>query len=247
MNLKIDDLLKGRNSKKEQLVYDIVIILLIGFAIVGLVVVAKFIGFAYHMGQAGYIYELNLEQRYDAYLWSGVYGVAVRVDGYNNIISYNLTGLSMVEANLLFSCMEKGKAHEVYASTVPSSQIQWDTVQAASTADIDSYLEVNSTNAMSATQTFTHTISVEVGKRNISAPGTYTNKLDENPPATFDVGILKDGLGHILIFAHALNNFSLGFNGRIYNYQMILPIKENSTEVYYFFTDPTDYCPTGQG
>ena len=61
------------------------------------------------------------------------------------------------------------------------------------------------------------------------------------------MGILKDGQGNIIFITHALANFTQGFNGKIYNYQMILPVKNGTNPVYYFFTDPNDVCPVGEG
>lgn len=60
------------------------------------------------------------------------------------------------------------------------------------------------------------------------------------------MGIMKDGSGNLIFITHALSNFTRGFNNRIYNYQMILPIRNGTTPTYYFFTDPNDICPEGE-
>jgi len=231
--------------KEHALYYALIFILLIS-SMAGLVFVADFIGYTFHSGQGGYIYQINLRYTEQTQTWAGVYGVAVRVPGYTNIIYYSVTGGSMQEANLLFDCLEPGIENEVYASFVPSSSIDWGSVVPATVEDIDTYLEVNTSHVFSASNTFTQSATYEIGTVSYTSPSTFTFKEGEVIPATFDLGILKDGNGNILIATH-IANFTTGFNGRLYNYQMILPVKNGTNPRYYFFTDPNDVCPAGEG
>ncbi|MFH1174609.1 MAG: DUF87 domain-containing protein [archaeon] len=245
MNRTLADI-PGKQDKKELVLY-IALILVIGMlALSGLYIVGKFIGMAFHAGQAGYIYQINILQKQQSAYWMGVYGVAVRVPDYTNEIYYPASGGGMLEANLLFECLQPGIEHEVYASQVPSSSIDWATLQPATTTDVDDYVELSASAAASGTSTFQITQSYQVGSTTYNAPATFTYKEGELTPATFDLGVLKDGNGNLVFVTHIMN-FTSGFNGRLYNYQLMIPVRFNTTPTYYFFTDRNDVCPEGEG
>ncbi|MGV8150802.1 MAG: helicase HerA domain-containing protein [Candidatus Woesearchaeota archaeon] len=249
MNRKIDEIGKRIKDKKNMYIGIIVISLLL-LSIIGLVALSTFIGNVYQnymSGQAGYVYEVVLEYRECAYLWSGVFGAAVMVTGYNNPQDLTISSCGMYDTNLLFNCLQPATEHEVMASLVPSTDIDWSSLQAATAADVDAYLEVGPTNLMSATRTFTQTASFAIGAMQYTVPATYTKTSSGNGSNTFDIGLLKDGSGNLIYVAHANTNFSRGFNNRFYNYQMILPVKNGTNPTYYFFTDPNDVCPAGEG
>lgn len=249
MNRRIDDIGKRMKDKKNTIIVFILLVVVL-FAILGLVLLSTFIGNVYQnymSGQAGYIYEVVLEYRECAYSWSGVFGAAVMVSGYNNPQEETLSSCGMYDVNLLFNCLQPAIDHEVMASQVPQTDIDWSTLQAATAADVDSYLQVSSTHLMSATKTFTQTASYQIGSVQYTVPATFTNKGSSNDSNQFDLGILKDGSGNLIFITHALSNFTRGFNNRFYNYQMILPIRNDTNPLYYFFTDPNDVCPEGEG
>lgn len=250
MNRRIDDIGKRIKDKKNTLIVMILVLLVLS-SILGLIVLSTFIGNVYQnyfSGQAGYIYEVVLEYRECAYLWSGVFGAAVMVTGYTNPQEDTISSCGMYDKNLLFNCMQPGIEHEVMASQVPSTSIGWNSLRAASPADVDAYLGINTTNLMSATRAFSDIISFDIGNTKYTVPGTYTRKgSSANDSLNFDLGILKDGSGNIIFITHALRNFTRGFNNRFYNYQMILPLINGTNPTYYFFTDPNDVCPEGEG
>ena len=249
MNRKIDDII-GQKKEKRNTQYVTLITILMICTIFGLIFLSTFIGFVYQnyiSGQAGYIYEVVLDYRQCAYLWSGTFGAAVMVPGYTNPQDAQVSSCGMYDTNLLFSCLQSGTNHIVMASQVPSSSIDWSSIQAADTGDVDTYLDVTQNNLMSGTRTFTQAITYQIGGRQYFVPGTYTNKGNGTNSENFDMGILKDSNGNIIYITHILNNFTRGFNGRVYNYQMILPIRNGTNPDYFFFTDPNYVCPQGQG
>ncbi|MBN1377356.1 DUF87 domain-containing protein, partial [Candidatus Woesearchaeota archaeon] len=245
-NRTLDDLKKGRNYHKYNIVYTLYIAVMVVLVFISLVFVAKYIGYYYHAGEAGYIYETNLIIKKPAEMWAGVYGMAVRVPGYTNQQSADIEGNDMVEKNLLFDCLQPDINNEVYASLTPPDNIDWDTIQEATTDDVDDYLGTGGTGLTAAANTYTQTGSVDVGTTQLSPPITYTYDQANGSFSGFDTGILKDWSGHLVYFAH-IKNFTHGFDDRIYNYQIILPVKNNTEETYYFFTDPYDVCPAGEG
>lgn len=247
MNRKIDEI--GKKEKSNKLLLGI-LILLIFSSVMGLVFLSTFVGNAYQnylAGQAGYVYQVVLEYRECAYNWAGVFGAAVMVQGYNNQQSLTVSSCGMYDTNLLFDCLQPDIDHEVMASQVPSTDIDWGSLQPATAADVDAYIDNAITGLMSANKTFTKSITYQIGNQYYTAPGTYTNKYGETNSTIFDMGILKDGNGNLIYISHALNNFTRGFNNRVYNYQMILPIRNGTTPTYYFFSDPNDICPEGEG
>lgn len=226
----------------------IIIILVITVIILSIIKLAEFIGYAVFTGKAGYVYQLELIHKTPASYWSAIYGVAVRVQGYTNLQWYDFCSGTMQEANLLFDCMEPRKQHEVYATIVPPEDIDWDSVQSVGTETVDNFMNIESSALQSATNTYTQTVTVELGNTQINTPGTYT--YDANGTKTkFATGALIDDNGNLIFFA-LTTNFTYGFNNRIYNYQMMLPIPNGTNTsclTYYFSTDPYDVCPEGQG
>lgn len=234
--------------KSKKVFFGALIIVLVIFASYGLLVVGDYIGRAAdtHAGRAGNIYELVITHRVPVTEWSGIYGVAVRVAGYFNQQSESINGGSTEETNLLFDCIQAGIENEVYASIALPADIDWNSIQAATPAQVDAYLSKATTDFDSATNTFTQVVTVEIGSQLVSAPAVYTYKENEGTPATYSTALLRDGSGNIL-YVSKLTNFTQGFNGRTYNYQMLLPVAGNTTPEYYFYTDPFDECPEGVG
>ncbi len=220
--------------------------ILVILAIKGLVIVGQFIGYASFAGEAGTISELVLQQKFPTQFWAAVYGVAVRVPGYTNQQWEDFTAGSMEEKNLLFDCMERKIDHEVYASLKDPSTLNLSSLYAATPAEVDAYFGKNASDYDSAANTYTQSVSFNYGTTTVSTLGTTTYKYGEDPPTTFRVAIAKTGDGD-LVFIALVTNFTEGFNERVYNYQLILPAPANQTKRYYFFTDPNDVCPEGEG
>ena len=250
MNRKIDDVIiqkKEKSDKKKIWLLFLVVFMLI-LSVFAIILLSTFVGFftAQFSGKAGYVYDLVLEYRECATLWSGVYGAAVMVPGYNNQQSVTVSGCGLYETNLLFNCLQPGMVHVVMASQAPPSGIDWQTLRAASPDDVDAYLGVASTYTTSANRTFLESESFQLGTTTYVVPGTRT-KYVGNSTSPFDMGLLKDGNGNIIYIAHVTENFTSGFNNKMFNYQMILPVLNGTNPNYYLFTDPNYQCPSGAG
>lgn len=236
----------------ENIAQGVIITVLVVAALSGLILTKEYLGWVtYHSGEGGGIYEISIDLRSPAFLWAGIYGVGVRIPGFTEDAYFELEGGDTLEANLLFDCLEPDIPHEVYASLKQSYEIDFASLQPATAAEIDAYLQMSQFDSfvqlMSAVNTYTQTMNVTTGVIGNIVPATYTYRIAEDPPATFDTGIMKDGNGTLVFVAHINDNFTKGFNNRVYNYQMLIPIPNASTQLMYFFTDPNDQCPGGEG
>jgi hypothetical protein len=238
-------------TKKKEIVFGILIVLLLVFAIKGLIIIGQFIGYASLETAGGTISEINLRYEYDVSHWSALYGTAWGV-GWTTDWYFNLSGnttLTQVdnEKHMLFTCFGPGIEHEIYASMVPEDQVDFGGLQAATAAEIDNYLNITSSDFFSAANTFTTTATFNVGSRQITAPATYTQAWSVQNATAFVTGILKDPSNHIVIVTKILDNPVNGFSGTRFNYQIMLPIQNAQWQDYHFWTDPTDECPAGEG
>ncbi|MBR9677148.1 DUF87 domain-containing protein [Candidatus Woesearchaeota archaeon] len=230
------------NFKKA--VFYLVVILLAILSVKGLLIVSQFVGHAVSQVLAGRVYEVNLEFRYDSTDWAGAYGAMVMDPAYTNQQWTTVGGGDMVEQNLIFECLEPKIQHEVYASQ--TQNIDWNTISAGTPQLVDLYMGYDGTEITSAANTFTQVIpSIELGTQtinNIPAARLYKYGTGQD----FLVGVLRDGSNNI-VYVVQKTDFQEGFNDRIYNYQYILPVKNNTNATYYFFADPNDNCPSGIG
>jgi len=250
MNRKIDDLINKKKEKtdKKNVWLIVLVIFMLIIAVFGLILLSTFVGFfvSKFAGKAGYVYELVLNYRECATLWSGLYGAAVMVPGYTNQQTLTVSGCGLYDINPLFDCLQPGLVHVIMASQVPPTSINWQGIQAASTESVDAYLGVDPTYVTSASRTFLDTITYQVGSNTYNTPGTRTN-YGGNGTSPFDIGVLNDTNGNLIFITHISENFTAGFNNKIYNYQMILPVLNGTNPTYYIFTDPSYTCPQGAG
>ena len=249
--LTVDDALSGKiNPWKEyhkHLVKQEIFILgmiLIALGILG--VIGSYTGFvAYHAGQAGYIYDMNIQFKQPEYNWAAVYGAAFGV-GFDQPWAFDIDPGSMNEENVFFQCFENGITHEVYASTVPFDQLDMNNLAPATYADINAITGALSNDYDSAENTFLNYTSVEYGSTLINnIHSTYTYVGNGTNRTAFDVGVMKDSNGNIILVSHVSGTLVKGFNDRYYGYQMLVPIIGNSTTKYYMFSDPNDVCIGG--
>ncbi|MGV8086775.1 MAG: helicase HerA domain-containing protein [Candidatus Woesearchaeota archaeon] len=252
MNRKIEDIIKNRKirpDKKNILLLSIVIFILFS-TIIGLIILSTFVGFfvSQFSGKAGYVYEMVIEYRECANLWSGISGAAVMVQGLTNDWDVTMSNCGIYELNPLFDCLESGRSHVLMASQAPSSNISWDEpFVIATAAEVDAYLGIDSTYVTSAQRTFTEIISYQIGSQIYAVPGTRTRDATRSNSSPFDIGVIKDSNNNLIFISHINRNFTRGFNNKLYNYQMIVPISNNTNPTYYFFTDPSYNCPEGVG
>lgn len=245
----------------------IIFCLLIIIALAGLIYFVNYTGYASLESRGGTITEVRISQILgNPEYWSGVHGVAVLVPEYNLPFSLDVYANKIHLGIFLFNCFQRRIPHELYASLINSTNLNWSSLQPATPEDIDNFLGINYTNSnVSATRMFTNNMTVQIGNITYIVPALYTKKYDEAIPQTYDTGVLKDGDGNLVFVSHIyLYNFSLCYYGGICNYQMMLPVRNctsliNQTnncisnasnytgyEHYNFFNDPTDYCPSGE-
>ncbi len=198
----------------------------------------------YIPSKAGEISELNVTLKFQTSYWHGLYGLALRVPGYTEQIFEDLKTGEITSTGLFFNCIQQGVAggNEVYASTSPV--IDFDSLFPASVSQIDSMTGC-SWGIDCASNTFTDTMWIMVGTRNITGiPSTHTYRWD-GEVGSFDIGILNDSKN--LVYVTHIAKLQKGYSpNTTVNFQMLLPMPPSSTERYYFFTDPNDECPSGE-
>ncbi len=198
---------------------------------------------SYVESQAGDITELTLYRNFDTSYWAGVYGLALRVAGFTELLSRDFPEGDITRQDLFFDCLQSDVlgGPEVYASTSPT--IDFDNLVAGDPSEVDIFLDcVGKTEC--ATNTFSETMSVMVGSRNVSGvPSTHTHKFDGDNEI-FDLGLMSDGTNFVYVASVKSIQYSYD-EDKLVNFQMILPASEGTTPKYYFFTDPYDVCPEG--
>ncbi len=231
----------------KKVITGLLLVFLVFFAFQGLVVVKDYVGYATHAGKGGNIYELLIKHPIPVTQWAGQFGVAVRADGYNFLQSENLVGGEIESENLLFNCLEPDIPHEIYASVYPDFDLS--SAFPADPADVDTFYQLDPIAVDLAVNTFTKNITFDLGTLSITAPGTYTYEIGNMiNPVTFATAAIEDAQGRIGFMIYATTNFTFGFSGEVVNYQALLPMMSNQTETkYYFYTDPNDVCPEGEG
>jgi len=237
-------------NQKREMVFVFLILVLLTLAIRGLMFVGQFLGYASYLEtEGGTVTEVEVSFALNAAYWSALYGTAWGVD-WTQEWNFNLTGNTTLtefdnEKHLLFVCFEPQKEHELYASMVPQDQIDFNSLQATTTAEIDAYLNMSSGEFFSATNTFTETANFQVGTNTITTPATYTYAWNDPNPTEFVTGILRDTDNNIVLVTKVLQTPVDGFSGERFNYQMLLPIQNSLWQDYYVWSDPTDICPGG--
>lgn len=245
----MNDINQKRNKRIEnlkKLSFIIILALLVTSSIYGLFVVSKFLGYAVgaHSGSAGNVYMLLLQHRRGVSEWAGLYGVSVRVPGYTNQQSEFIKGGDMNDLNLLFDCLEPDIEHEIYATTANPAQVAFTMLYPVTAAEVDAWMGKDVNDYDSATNTFTEMVSFNFGSTIINTIGTHSRQLNVFNSTIFTTAVVKDASGNMITVA-VLTNFTEGFNGRVYNYQMLLPVPDIDGADYYFYTDPNDQCPQG--
>ncbi|NTV23681.1 MAG: DUF87 domain-containing protein [Nanoarchaeota archaeon] len=230
------------------LMNSLVIILILASAL-SLVMMRDFIGYVgYHSAKGGVITEINVYQIYDPFIWSGIYGIALSGVALNTSWFVYSEPSGMDELNPIFACFEPGIVHELYATPLNFTQIDWDQVSAGTTEFIDQWINLSGVQieqSMRTNITFTETISVDIGDRTISnVPAVYLKQYSSPGSQEYPVGILQYD-GYPIIVAIINPNYLMGYRpDKIFNYEMIVPIPRSASQVKYnIFTDPFDECP----
>lgn len=184
----------------------------------------------------GYIFTVQLNSSTQNTRWKGYVG--------------NVTGqlvLSDSGGNKLYNWNDNSTTGEVYA-TRHSSTISWASLECANTTYIaQEDLALNQTNgADNLTATFSsynhsefYIGTNQIQQDNCSSIYTYVNNASQQ--TSFDEVILRDTSGGEIVFATILEDGTTGYDGRQYDFQLILP--ENGTSgwsgtiPYYFYIE----------
>ncbi|MFH0978150.1 MAG: DUF87 domain-containing protein [Candidatus Woesearchaeota archaeon] len=234
--------MRTRKKNSIGIKYFLSITVLLILAVSVMVLVNRFIGYVYVETEPGTITQINLAIKDPTVYWHGFYGIIMMVPQFDAQQSALAQNGKIDLIHLLFPCLQPNIPHELYASL--TQYPQWETVVAALPADVDAFLGLNSSAYSSANNTFTTNITVRLGPTVISnVPGTYTKQQVANL-SSFNLGILKDGLGN-LIYVTQIADYVEGFSGLTTNYQIMVATGNNTNRRYYFFTDPYDECPKG--
>lgn len=206
------------------------------------------VGFASLQSESGTITELNIYQKTQSYSWNGFYGVAIMVAGYNSPQDELAYAGGMLEKNLLFSCLPPNTGQSIFASMVEMSALNLSALRPATSLEVDAYLNYGGWEADSTNQTFTRSIDVKLGNNTITdVPATYTYQPNNPASTVYDLGLLMDPTTNNIVVSTHVASFETGFNGRTYNYQMFVPVKNGTSPRYYFWIDPENSCPGGLG
>ncbi|RMF06442.1 hypothetical protein D6764_02285, partial [Candidatus Woesearchaeota archaeon] len=216
---------KGRMLHDSVLVMISVILVMIVFA--GMVVYFDLTGFIGRIvAEAGNVTRLDVNKQEPASWWDGIYGRLTTLQGASN---YTVTGGSVAALNL--TVLDIGyflkPSMNIYAGTVKS--INFSALVPANTTEVDSFMGISPSDPLSATSTFVNKTNFTVNNVSMELYSTFTNSPDEK----FDLGILKDkNTGEIVFVTHVKPN-GTSFNGNTADYQMMLPLKNASSTLYY--------------
>jgi len=245
---------KKKNMKKrfkidiDAVLTNILIVLLIIISVMSLIMLRDFIGYAGYeeFARGGTITEIDVYQIFPASAWNGIYGIALQAPIYRSWPVYT-SNAGVDEVNPIFPCFEPGETHELFVTTLNESDIDWTNITAGRTELVDNYTLV--TNGMSATNTFTDTISVKIGNNTIeNVPATYMYQYGSSSSTDFPVGILEYD-ENIIMVAIINDLYVQGYRpDKVLNYEMMVPTPQNTTNLtYYIYIDPFDECPAGEG
>ena len=196
--------------------------------------------------QGGYITEVNLASTTDVDIWGGVYGLVLRVPDFTQQLSEDLDSGTIERSDVFFDCIQTDAegGPEIYASTSSSVDLLTSTVSPGTVEMVDDLIGCSG-EIFCANNTFTRNISLLIGSSNITdIPSTFTYKANGDNEV-FDIGVLN--VSGELVFVSKVNaTIQAGYNPNfLVNYQMLLPTPANTTQTYYFYTDPNDSCPSG--
>jgi hypothetical protein len=193
--------------------------------------------------QAGYITEVTLYDKFSVTYWNAIYGLALRVQDFTEILFGDFSNGEIVRQDLFFDCIQSDVigGPEIYAAN--HSYVDFDNLVPATAEMVDLFTGCSGRTEC-AQNTFVNTMDLMIGLRNVTGiPSTYTYKYDGDNQV-FQMGVLTDGSS--LVFVAPLEPVQRSYDyDKIVNFQLLLPNSANGTQTYYFFTDPNDVCPEG--
>jgi len=159
--------------------------------------------------------------------WRGIYGNL----GTGPLDSIDLSVSDPEVVNLDLSLVQCYHT-EVYATL--AENILWAAVVPGLPSEVDSYIGLNSSHPLSATNAFTSVKPFNVSGQTLALYSASTNSYNGD----YDIGILKQS--SLLIFVTRPIENGLSFDNTPSDYQIMLPLPISGAETYYFFIDPWD-------
>ncbi len=240
--------------KRKKLDWDAVlmnslIVLLILISVLSVGIIRDYVGYVgYHDAKGGVITKLELFQMFPASAWNGIFGIVIEASAINTTWTIDAEPAGMSEINPIFTCLEPGIDHELYATYLHTSNITWMNVTAGTTQMVDDFVGIGYNESMSATQTFTDNMTIELGEKTITGiPSTYMYQYNIQGSTAFQVGILQFE-GDIIMVARIRDDYITGYrpDKNNLNFEMMVPVPFNLSRLKYnLYIDPFDTCPAG--
>ena len=121
---------------------------------------------------------MTVTKKQSTITWAGVYGDAVRLPGFTELLNLNTSVASVQRKDLFFDCIKDGSDREVYISLNNNLSFD-DSITAGNPKMLDDFMRKDPNTTDSANGTFTGRINVSVGLATISnVPAIYTYKFD---------------------------------------------------------------------
>ncbi|MBR9705045.1 DUF87 domain-containing protein [Candidatus Pacearchaeota archaeon] len=238
----IKEIRKDRKEKSLIYILFFITLVLISFLIVFLASKLIMTGYAtYLSSQGGYITEVYIEQRYNSSYYYAVYGLALRVSGFDEQISEVGTQGEIERVDVFFDCLASGSGAPIL--TTNATTIDFDNLVPGNLTLLDQSVGCSGLTQCPSV-TFTQNTSLFVNDYNITdVPSIYTYRYDGDQ-TTFLVGILHDGTNFVYYTKSVGVQRAYNY-AKIVNYQIMIPLPNNQTEEFYYFNDPEEECPPG--
>jgi hypothetical protein len=199
-----------------------IIILLFGI----LIIQPELTGKAVITAEGGKISNLNLKGNIQALSWSIIYG------NFSNISSTFQLELYGGEVKGLRVNVDED-LEEIFVLASSRQYIDIRQIEPANLSFLDQYLNLSAESEMSATNTFTKLENYTINNNTYKAWTLNTNAIYGN----YTQALFKIGEDPLIIAKKTIN--ATGFNNQSSDFQLMLPIKKNEINKYYFNTFPS--------
>ena len=129
---------------ENKIAFALLIFLLLFGALFGLIKLVSYTGYSVVNASGGYITEIILTKEDPTSRWNGFYGLALMMQGYDEQQYEDATPGGLTSNHLIFDCLEPNINHEVYASLVLPSTLDWSSVTPADPKWIDDTFNISS-------------------------------------------------------------------------------------------------------
>ncbi|MFW6220689.1 MAG: hypothetical protein ACOC3X_03355 [Nanoarchaeota archaeon] len=180
------------------------------------------------IAEGGKVSSLDIEYSKQEIYWYGIYGSLSEISK-ENYIQINNYYESLIEFNPNLIRCDNSK---IYITT--SNKIEWEKLQPAHPQDINNILNLDKNDKQSATNVYKLRENFKIINQTYLLYSAKTHSKEES----FIQGLLKQNNDLVYVTKIKLNR--IGFNGKIIDYQIMIPKPKNKDTKYYFFLDPID-------